>query len=233
MKDLIFLQNTSWTAAHTSKQPGRWSLSAITVMLPLFPDNNCKDKSQNESHQGRSSDSKPKPSPSDQCRPASPCYCHREDNLIIILRELHIEISALNMLGVWLEDSGWVEAVVQSKIASAGTADSFLKVSHVTRTGHVHQVTATTLHILAKRACTRFVELQEPGNHTKSLNDWCTQKCQKISQLQFWYSTLLLELVILSNVRSLGEGNFELYIDFMTHLALCTFLLIAQIMTGG
>ena len=26
----------------------------------------------------------------------------------------------------WLEDTGWVEALVQAKVASAGTADSFL-----------------------------------------------------------------------------------------------------------
>ena len=85
---------------------------------------------------------------------------------------LHIEIAALTMVGDWLKDSGWVEALVQAEIASAGTADSFLKASHVTRTRHAHQVTATTLYILAKRAYTQYVESQEPGSQTKSFNDW-------------------------------------------------------------
>lgn len=52
-----------------------------------------------------------------------------------------------------------------------------------------------------------------------SFNDWCTQKSQEIPQFQFWYTTLQLELVILSYVRSLREGNFDLYLDSLTHLA--------------
>ena len=50
----------------------------------------------------------------------------------------------------WLEDTGWVEALVQAKVVSAGTADSFLKASHITRTRHAHQVTANRLYILLK-----------------------------------------------------------------------------------
>ncbi len=51
---------------------------------------------------------------------------------------LHIEMAGLKVIGDWLEDSGWVQALVQAKVASAGIADSFLKVSHVTRTRHMH-----------------------------------------------------------------------------------------------
>ncbi len=57
------------------------------------------------------------------------------------------------------------------------------------------------------------------GSQTKSFNDWCTQKIQDILQFQFWHTTLQLELVILSYVRSLKKGNFDLYIDSLTHLA--------------
>ena len=61
------------------------------------------------------------------------------------------------MIGDWLEDCGWVEALVQAKVASLGTADSFLKATHITRTRHAHQVTACSLynllnkHTLSKR----------------------------------------------------------------------------------
>ncbi len=34
----------------------------------------------------------------------------------------------------------WINALVQANIASSGTADSFIHVSHVTKTGHAHQV---------------------------------------------------------------------------------------------
>ena len=40
---------------------------------------------------------------------------------------------------------GGQNALVQAGIASSGTADSFLKVSHLTRTRHAHQVTALAL----------------------------------------------------------------------------------------
>ncbi len=38
-------------------------------------------------------------------------------------------------------------------------------------------------------------------------------------QFQFWYTTLQLELVIFSYARSPREGNFDLCLDSLTHLA--------------
>jgi len=43
-------------------------------------------------------------------------------------------MAALNVIGDWLEDSNWIEALAQVKVASAWTAKSFLKATHVTRT---------------------------------------------------------------------------------------------------
>jgi len=56
------------------------------------------------------------------------------------------------VLGDWLDESGWTNALVQADIAGAGTADSFIKVSHVTKTRHAHQVTAGSLRVLLDRA---------------------------------------------------------------------------------
>ena len=67
-------------------------------------------------------------------------------------------MAALKLIGDWLEVSGWVEALVQAKVASSGVAESFLKASHVTRTRHAHQVTASALHLLMKRAYRGYVE---------------------------------------------------------------------------
>ena len=61
---------------------------------------------------------------------------------------LHLEMAALKTLGDWLRGSGWVQALVQDEIATPGTAYSFLRAAHVTRTRRAHQITATTLHIL-------------------------------------------------------------------------------------
>ena len=47
---------------------------------------------------------------------------------------LHIELAGLKTLGDLLKSSGWTSALVQAGVATAGTADSFLTASHITRT---------------------------------------------------------------------------------------------------
>ena len=64
---------------------------------------------------------------------------------------LQIEMAALGTLGYLLKGSGWVEALVQTEITTAGTADSFLYAEHVARTKRAHQVTAAALYILQYR----------------------------------------------------------------------------------
>ena len=58
-----------------------------------------------------------------------------------MLGGLHIEKAALPTVGDWLKESGWTSALVQADVTTPGTADSFLKTSHNTRTRHVHQIT--------------------------------------------------------------------------------------------
>jgi hypothetical protein len=51
-----------------------------------------------------------------------------------MLGSLHIEMTLFKTLGGWLEDSGWTSATKEARIASAGTAQSFLKAKHVSST---------------------------------------------------------------------------------------------------
>lgn len=101
----------------------------------------------------------------------------------------------LQLLGDWLEDSGWTNALVQAEIASPGTADSFIYASHVTKTRHAHQVTAASLYKLLHQAynehCTS--EAVPP-----TFEGWCLQQ--------------------VSEIRSLWEGNFQLYVETLTQL---------------
>ena len=60
---------------------------------------------------------------------------------IVIFGGLHIEMVVLKILGDLLEDSGWTAALVHAGVATSGTADSFLKVCHVTRTRRTLQIT--------------------------------------------------------------------------------------------
>ena len=68
------------------------------------------------------------------------------------LNIIYIICVLFQLLGDWLEDSGWTDALIQANIASSGTADSFIRANHVTKTRHAHQVTDATLHTLLKQA---------------------------------------------------------------------------------
>lgn len=65
---------------------------------------------------------------------------HGEDHFVIMFGGLHIEMAMLTLLGDWLEDSCWRNALIQANIASSGTANSFIHASHVTKVRHTHQV---------------------------------------------------------------------------------------------
>jgi len=82
---------------------------------------------------------------------------------IVVLSRLHIEMAILkvsecmhlhklcNMHFVHRYDIGWIKvgsnALIQSSISSAGTADSFISVSHVIKTRKAHQATTVYNHI--------------------------------------------------------------------------------------
>ena len=65
---------------------------------------------------------------------------------------LHLEMGMWKMLGHYLASSGWTIALTDAGIATVGTADSFLKTSHLTRTRRAHQLTCVALHILQQKS---------------------------------------------------------------------------------
>ena len=71
---------------------------------------------------------------------------HGDDNYVVTFGGVHFEMGALKLLGNLLEDSG---VLTPAGIASSGTADSFLKASHVTR--RAHQITVSSLYLLLKK----------------------------------------------------------------------------------
>lgn len=63
-----------------------------------------------------------------------------EDQIFVMMGSLHIEMASLRAVGTLLENSGWVEALVDAKVTTQGRAESMLRGSHVTRTRYVHEV---------------------------------------------------------------------------------------------
>ena len=121
---------------------------------------------------------------------------------------LHIELAALKAAGLWLQGSGWSDALVHSAITTRGTADSFLKGSHIKRASYAHQVFAAALYILQRKAYDSTAE-----NNSTVYNDWCNSQCKVSPQFHYWALTLELELTILAFVRSLCQSNFHLYVQ--------------------
>ena len=67
---------------------------------------------------------------------------HGEDKNVVMMGGLHIEMAIWTTIGDYLEASGWTTALTQAGVASSGTADSFLKASHLSRTRQSHQISA-------------------------------------------------------------------------------------------
>lgn len=124
-------------------------------------------------------------------------------------------MAALKLFGDLLESSGWTGALEQAGVATAGTADSFLKASHVTRTRRAHQITASTLYILLHKAYNQYTE---NATNVLSLDDWVTEMVATCPHFHFWNLILHLELTVMHFIRAIREGDFQLYIETLTSI---------------
>ena len=57
-----------------------------------------------------------------------------EGFFVVMFGGLHIEMALWSTTGDFLDSSGWTTALCEADIATSGVADSFLMVSHLTRT---------------------------------------------------------------------------------------------------
>ena len=140
------------------------------------------------------------------------------NSFVVMFGGLHIEMAILKTLGDLLEGSGWTGVLIQANIATPGTADSFLKVSHVTRTRRAHQVTAGSLYLCLERAYTESREKEKEESQVMSVEDWRTARAAACPYFKFWSIILQLELSVLIYVRATQEGNFLLYIEALTEI---------------
>ena len=123
---------------------------------------------------------------------------------------LHLEKGLWNALGNLLEASGWKEAITEAEITTSGSADSFLKCTHITRTRHAHQVTALTRAVLQKVAY-RQSESEE------DFTEWKI-KMRKYPTFLYWDLILETELLIFILIRAHREKNFNLYVESLSEL---------------
>ena len=141
-----------------------------------------------------------------------------EDKYLIMFGGLHIEMAAFKVLGDWMDGSGWPEALTQANVAGAGTADSFLKASHVARTRHAHQVTAAALYQSLMNAYDSYKSSVPDEENQMECDQWCSEKCKESPQFKYWYITLEFQLLIFIFIKSLRQRNFSLYKDALSKL---------------
>ena len=113
-----------------------------------------------------------------------------------------------NMLGDYLAASA---SLLDAGIATSGTVHSFLKVSHLARTGHAHQVTVAALTQLQRQAFSLAGDLE-------NFETWRLGMIKLSPTFQFWDTVLRLELLILMFVRAHREKDFNLYIETLENL---------------
>ena len=141
-----------------------------------------------------------------------------ETKFVILLGGLHTEMATLQMIGHWLCGSGWVQCLVQSGIATAGVAESFLSSAHVKRTRYAHTVTAAALYVNLRQSYLWYCNSLTDGQ-AQSFDEWRAECAKCSAQFQYWSTVLDLELLLLSFVRSLRCGNFHLYVECLQKLA--------------
>ena len=129
---------------------------------------------------------------------------HGEDKFTVMFGGLHIEMTMWKTYGDYVDGSGWTNALIQAGIASSGTADSFLKASHLTRTRHAHQVTAL---VLAKLQDEAFLHNRGVIND-EAKEEWKQEMAQKSPTFQYRDTVLNMELLGLMFIRSHREGIF-------------------------
>ena len=141
-----------------------------------------------------------------------------EDKFVIMLGGFHIELTLFKTLGSWLKDSGWVQALINANVASSGTADSFLKATHVLKTRKAHQVTASALYALMKSAYEDYVFNYTEDDTLASFNEWVELKKKTSPQFLYWYTVLDIELLTFTFIHSLREGDFNRYLQVLPHI---------------
>ena len=129
---------------------------------------------------------------------------------------LQIKMTLSNLIGDWLENSGWVEILVKANIGTSGRAKSFLKSSHPKRLRYAYQVTCAELLMLMNEA-------YQKTNQNGDLNSWITTSKGKSVQFLYWSTVFKIEMMLLAFVKSLRISNYKMFLSCLEHVVPCMF----------
>ncbi|VDI48086.1 Hypothetical predicted protein [Mytilus galloprovincialis] len=205
--------NISWSAYHAAVLPDGNKLPAVSALLPLFHEQ-AKSVAmiRHSLNIIRSAVRKLNPGQTPVVAFDQPLFTvakliqwnwpqiYGEDHFVMMFGGLHIEMAAFKALG---------------------TADSFLKASHVTKTRRAHQVTACTLYRLLSNAYCQYKDVLRDDEVTLEFEDWCLERSKESPHFKFcslknysrWLPIHLRDMVQLPKTnpethRAFLEGNF-------------------------
>lgn len=140
-----------------------------------------------------------------------------EKKFVVMFGGLHVEMALWNTIGDLLECSGWTDALIDAGVSSSGTADSFLKASHLTKTRRAHQVTLLALCRLQHSAWQKFISSVSESDEL-SFETWQKRMILNCPTFLYWNIVMEFEMMVLIFVRAHRTRNFDLYVEALEEL---------------
>ena len=125
-------------------------------------------------------------------------------NVIWMMRPLHIEMMFLNIIGTWLDGTGWSDLYEKLGIDTSGRVCSFLKGSHLKRSRYPQQITLVSLAKLAHQA---YLETD-----CSYYDDWKKSVAESSNAVFYWFHVIELQLNLFLFIRSIRKENFDLFV---------------------
>ena len=136
--------------------------------------------------------------------------------MVMMLGALQIEDNIHQMTGKVLRDSGGTTVLSQAQVLPSGRAQSALNEHHIKRTRYAHQLSVMYLHLLKHTAYSAYCS----GVHgtPESQQVWEQLSRTENPQFKYWSSIMELELLMCRFIRSLCEGDFQLFVQVCDEL---------------
>ena len=145
-------------------------------------------------------------------------YQEKYQNVVWLMGPLHIEMSFMNGIGSWLEDSGWIEAFERSNISTPGRIESFLNGSKVKRCRYAHQVSLVALSKLA------FEAFENQSQHT-DFEMWKQEMIESNANFCYWFHVIDMEMLLFAFIRSLRDADFPAFLNALRLITKWIFIL--------
>lgn len=136
-----------------------------------------------------------------------------EDKFVIMLGALHIEDKVYQMLGKVIRESGWEWVMTKADIFTSGRTSSALDEHHIKRSRYAHQVSIAAFSILREEAFSQYCLENQGTCPVNTFVKWSDEQEENYPMFFYWSMVIDFQMLLLRFVRSMREGDFELYVQ--------------------